>query len=260
MEEFLDVAQEAARKAGEMLKERICQENEVYFKGTVDLVTQSDTEAQREILELISARFPGHDVFAEEGYAMEKGADYRWYIDPLDGTTNFAHRFPVFTVSIALEKGGKVVLGVVHDPTREEMFWALEGRGAYLNGEKINVSSIDELDRSIVATGFPYDVRESEINNIDNFVNFVTRVQAIRRCGSAAMDLCYVACGRFDGFWELKLKPWDVAAGSLIVREAGGMMSDFHNREFSIHSQQTLATNGLIHRQMIDVLKLGKNE
>ncbi|MFQ6068901.1 MAG: inositol monophosphatase family protein [Candidatus Aminicenantales bacterium] len=260
MKDYLDVAREAAWQAGELLRSQIDRENEVYFKGAVDLVTRSDTESQELILDYLSSHFPDHDILAEEGRSEEKRKECCWLVDPLDGTTNFAHKFPVFTVSIALEIKDRIMLGVVYDPMRKEMFWALEGKGAHLNGERIKVSSTRELDKSIVATGFPYDVRESEVNNIDNFSNFVTTVQAIRRCGSAAMDLCYVACGRFDGFWELKLKPWDVAAGSLMVKEAGGRMSDFNNNEFSIYSPQTLASNGLIHQQMVDVLSLGKNE
>lgn len=259
MEDFFKVAEEAARMAGQMLKENINKEREIFFKGDVDLVTKSDTLSQKMILEHISTNFPGHDFLAEEDLVKKKGAEFRWLIDPLDGTTNFAHKYPVFCVSIALEKKGKVVLGIVYDPAREEMFWALEGQGAFLNRDRIKVSSTDDLGKSLVATGFPYDIRESEVNNIENFVNFVTRVQGIRRCGSAAMDLCYVACGRFDGFWELKLKPWDVAAGALIVKEAGGRISDFQNRECSIYGQETLATNNLIHQQMADVLQLNKS-
>jgi len=155
---------------------------------------------------------------------------------------------------------GQVICGVVYDPMRDEMFTGIKGGGAFLNGRQIKVSSINELDKSLVATGFPYDLRESSDNNIAHFNNFLTRVQAIRRCGSAAMDLCYVACGRFDGFWELKLKPWDVAAAALIVEEARGRLSDFRNGLFSIYSQETLGTNGLIHQQMVDVLSLGRRQ
>jgi len=188
----------------------------------------------------------------------EKGAEFQWIIDPLDGTTNYAHNFPVFTVSVALAKNKEIVIGVVFDPMRNEMFSAIKGEGVYLNGKKIRVSSVDDLDKSLVATGFPYDIRVSKENNIIHFNNFVTRVQGIRRCGSAAMDLCYVACGRFDGFWELKLKPWDMAAGALIVHEAGGRISDFQDGEFSLFDAEILASNGLIHSQMVNVLQLGK--
>lgn len=256
LEGYLKAAKEAAQKAGRFLKESIDNTKEIIFKGSVDLVTNLDNQSQSMIFKYLSDSFPDHDFLAEEGLSEERGAEFRWIIDPLDGTTNYAHKFPVFTVSIALERKSEVVLGVIYDPMREEMFTALRGEGAFLNERKIKVSSVDDLDKSLVATGFPYDLRVSDVNNINHFKNFVTRVQAIRRCGSAAMDLCYVACGRFDGFWELKLQPWDMAAGALIVEEAAGQISDFLGRGFSIHSAEILASNGLIHGQMIDVLQL----
>lgn len=188
----------------------------------------------------------------------ERGSDFRWIIDPLDGTTNYAHRFPVFCVSIALEVSGRITLGVIYDPMRGEMFSAIKGKGAALNGKKITVSSERELDKSLLSTGFPYDIRESEENNLDHFSRFITKAQAVRRCGSAAIDFCYVACGRFDGFWELKLAPWDVAAGVLIVEEAKGRISDFRGYEFSIYDKEILASNSLIHDQMIAVLRLSE--
>lgn len=258
MDKYLKEAEAIAQKAGEMLRENIDASARIFFKGAVDLVTNFDNRAQKMIFNHLSASFPDHDFWAEEGLSKEKGKDFRWIIDPLDGTTNYVHSLPIFCVSIALEKRGKVVLGVVYDPMREEMFSAVKKRGAFLNGKRIRVSSVDDLDKSLVATGFPYDLRESDVNNVDHFNNFLIRVQAIRRCGSAAMDLCYVACGRFDGFWELKLKPWDMAAGALIVKEAGGRISNFQNREFSIFGSEILATNSLIHHQMIEVLQLGK--
>ena len=255
---YLDAAQNAARRAGEMLRENIDTSAEISFKGVVDLVTNFDDESQKMIFNHLSDLFPGHDFLAEENLCQEKGAEYRWIIDPIDGTTNYAHKFPFFCVSVALERKGAVVLGVIYDPVREEMFTSVKGEGAFLNGEKIKVSDVPELDKSLLSTGFPYDVRESRINNIDHFKHFVVRAQGIRRSGSAALDLCYVACGRFDGFWELKLQPWDVAAGNLIVSEAGGCVTDFQNREFSINEKEILATNGLIHQQMMEVLRLSK--
>jgi len=260
VDEYLKAAIDAAVDAGQYLKKNLDESRQIYFKGEVNLVTDFDNRSQEMILERLFARFPEHDFLAEEGLSEEKGADFRWIIDPLDGTTNYAHRFPIFCVSIALEKRGDIILGVVYDPMREEQFSAVKGRGASLNGEKIGVSSVSDLDKSLLSTGFPYDVRESPVNNIVHFSNFVTRAQAVRRCGSAAMDLCYVACGRFDGFWELKLYPWDVAAASLIVKEAGGELSDFENGKFSIYSSEILATNGCIHKQMVEVLQLGKNQ
>lgn len=259
-EKYLEAAREAAQKAGRMLRKNIDKCREIFFKGTVDLVTNFDNQSQRIIFIHLSTCFPDHDFLAEEGLRKEKGAEFRWIIDPLDGTTNYAHSFPVLCVSVALEWKGEIVLGVIYDPMREEMFSAVKGEGAFLNGKEIKVSSVDNLDKSLVATGFPYDIRVSEVNNIVHFNNFITRVQGIRRCGSAAMDLCYVACGRFDGFWELKLEPWDMAAGALIVQETGGRISDFENREFSIFSSEILATNGLIHLQMVEVLQMQVNK
>ncbi|MDH4217190.1 MAG: inositol monophosphatase [Candidatus Aminicenantes bacterium] len=257
---YLEAAVDAAREAGQMLKENLNVSREISFKGDVDLVTNFDNQSQKMIYDRLSTHFTDHDFIAEEGLEQEKGGDFCWIFDPLDGTTNYAHRFPIFTVSIALVWKGQVICGVVYDPMRDEMFTGIKGGGAFLNGRQIKVSSINELDKSLVATGFPYDLRESSDNNIAHFSNFLTRVQAIRRCGSAAMDLCYVACGRFDGFWELKLKPWDVAAAALIVEEARGRLSDFRNGLFSIYSQETLGTNGLIHQQMVDVLSLGRRQ
>ncbi len=259
-DKYLEAAKEAARKAGRMLKKNIDASREVSFKGIVDLVTNFDEQSQRMIFKYLSAIFPEHSFLAEEGLSQAKKSEFQWIIDPLDGTTNYAHRFPIFTVSIALEAKGEVVIGVVYDPMREETFSAARGEGAFLNGKKINVSSVDDLNRGLLATGFPYDIRVSEANNIVHFNNFLTRAQAVRRCGSAALDLCYVACGRFDGFWELKLKPWDMAAGALLVQEAGGRVTGFRNKEFSLSSSEILASNGLIHQQMVEVLNLGKGE
>lgn len=258
MDKYLKEAEKIAQKTGGMLRKNINTSPEIFFKGVVDLVTDFDNRAQGMIFDHLSACFPDHDFMGEEGLSKDRGEEFRWIIDPLDGTTNYAHGFPIFCVSIALEWKEEIILGVVYDPMRGEMFSALKEEGAFLDGKKIRVSSVDDLDKSLVATGFPYDLRESNVNNIDHFKNFLVRVQAIRRCGSAAMDLCYVACGRFDGFWELKLNPWDMAAGALIVSEAGGKISDFKDREFSIFGSEILATNGLIHHQMMDVLQLGE--
>jgi myo-inositol-1(or 4)-monophosphatase len=256
VDKYLKVAIEAAQEAGQMLKANLNVSREIHYKGDVDLVTNFDNRSQKMIFDHLYTNFPEHDFIAEEGLDQRKGGDFRWIFDPLDGTTNYAHRFPIFTVSIALEWEGQVVIGVVYDPMRNEIFTGMRGEGAFLNGERIKVSDTQDLDKSLVATGFPYDLRESSNNNIAHFNNFLLRVQAIRRCGSAAMDLCYVACGRFDGFWELKLKPWDVAAAALIVDEAGGRVSDFQDGEFNIYKQETLGSNGLIHQQMVDTLML----
>jgi len=259
-ESYLKVAVEAARDAGQMLRENLDASREIIYKGEVDLVTNFDNRSQQMIFDHLEKNFPDHDFVAEEGLDQKKGSVYRWIFDPLDGTTNYAHRFPFFSVSVALEFNGQIICGVVYDPMRDETFSGTKGSGAFLNGERIRVSALNDLDKSLLATGFPYDLRESEENNITHFNHFLTRAQAIRRCGSAALDLCYVACGRFDGFWELKLKPWDVAAASLIVQEAGGHLTDFKNKEFSIHSHETLGTNGLIHQQMLDVLRMADRD
>ena len=253
---FLEAAREVAREAGTLLRERLGLSSRVSYKGEVDLVTESDNISQSLIVARLSSRFPGHDILAEEGLTRESGSPYRWVVDPLDGTTNFAHQFPVFCVSIGLENEGRTEVGVVYDPMREEMFWTLGGGGAFLNGRPIRVSAVADLGSSLLATGFPYDIRQTG-DNVAHFGNFVVRAQAIRRCGSAALDLCYVACGRFDGFWEMKLNPWDVCAGALIVKEAGGRASDFSGEEFPGTVPHILASNGLIHGQMMEVLRMG---
>jgi len=254
-DEFLEAAKAAAREAGRLLRENVDKRGEIMFKGAVDLVTHFDRKSQEMIFRRLSAAFPGHGFLAEEGLSLPGTSGCRWIIDPIDGTTNFAHTFPIFCVSIALEQKGEVVGGVVYDPMRDELFEAVRGRGAFLNGARVRVSDIPELGKALLATGFPYDVRTSSFNNVREFNAFIVRAQAVRRCGSAALDLCYVACGRFDGFWELKLKPWDVAAGALIIEEAGGRVSDFEGRTFDPFNQQALASNGLIHEEMRAVLK-----
>jgi myo-inositol-1(or 4)-monophosphatase len=257
-EDPLKAAEDACGMAGDLLRENIDSSREISYKGAVDLVTDFDKRSQEVILAHLSARFPDHDFLAEEDLSERRGSEYRWIIDPIDGTTNYAHNLPIFCVSIALEWKREIVCGVIYDPMRKEMFAAIEGKGSVLNGRKIRTSTTNELDKCLLATGFPYDVRDSEVNNIDHFANFATRAQAIRRCGSAALDLCYVACGRFDGFWELKLNPWDVAAGILIVEESGGRVTGFKGEQTSHFGKDLLASNGLIHEQMIQVLKLGK--
>ena len=257
MRECLTVAKDAAFQAGKMLKKHSCAPHEIHYKGAVDLVTDFDKRAQDIIFKCLFDHFPDFDFLAEENLKKEKGSEFCWIIDPIDGTTNYAHNFPVFCVSIALAFRKEPKLGVIYDPMREEMFTAVKGQGAVLNDKGIRVSSVGELDKSLLSTGFPYDLRESRANNFDHFFNFARRAQGIRRGGSAALDLCYVACGRFDGFWELKLQPWDVAAGRVIVFEAGGRISDFQNMESGLSAKETLATNGLIHEQMVNILKMG---
>jgi myo-inositol-1(or 4)-monophosphatase len=252
--EFARAGEAAVREAGLYLKANVGRRVEASYKGAVDLVTPLDLGAQDMLVGRLGAAFPGHGFLAEEGLSKPGASEFRWIIDPLDGTTNYAHAFPVFSVSAALERAGRTVLGFVYDPMRDEMFRAAAGGGAFCNGVPVRVSAVDALGRSLLATGFPYDVRTSPVDNLGHWRRFLVRAQAIRRCGSAALDLSYVACGRFDGFWELKLKPWDVAAGALIVAEAGGRVTDLEGREFALQAPGILATNGLVHAAMLDVL------
>jgi myo-inositol-1(or 4)-monophosphatase len=249
-------ARRTARKAGEILRRGMNRHRRVDFKGRVDLVTEYDLKSEKFITGEIARVFPHHSILAEESGETRKASSYLWIIDPLDGTTNFAHDYPAFCVSIGLEVDGRNVLGVVYDPVHEELFYAVKGKGAFCNRRRIHVTDQKKLSRSLLATGFPYDIAESKIDNLDNFARMYKTAQGIRRGGSAALDLCYLACGRFDGFWELKLHPWDSAAGVVIVREAGGRITDFHGRRFSIYGQELLASNGHIHRQMQKVLSV----
>lgn len=258
MNSYMRTAIAAARRAGTILKARLGRKRKVGYKGAVNLVTEMDILAEKLIVGEIRSHFPDHAVMAEESGTVEKASPFRWIIDPLDGTTNYAHDFPVFCVSIALARDEEVILGVVYDPTREELFTAEKGKGARLNGRKIRVSSESNLSRSLLATGFPYDLRESRVNNFDHFHNFAVRAQAVRRTGSAALDLCYVAAGRFDGFWEMKLAPWDMAAGGLIVSEAGGRLTDFGGKPLKLSGKQVLASNGKVHRTMLGIVKMGR--
>ncbi|MRR16094.1 MAG: inositol monophosphatase [Deltaproteobacteria bacterium] len=254
MAEITDFIQGLAREAGLLLAEKLTRHNPVYYKGTIDLVTEADRMSEALIVERIARRYPDHGILSEESAARNERASARWIIDPLDGTTNYAHGFPFFCVSIALEKDGVVVLGAVYDPVRDEMFFAERGKGAFRNGKKITVSSETDLSRSLLATGFPYDIRVSSDNNVNFFSAMIMKAQAVRRPGAAALDLSYLAAGRLDGFWELKLKPWDTAAGCLLVCEAGGMISDLSGGPWTLSSPGLVATNGLIHGQMITVL------
>jgi myo-inositol-1(or 4)-monophosphatase len=250
-----EVAVDAAKKAGRILRENLGMAKGVAFKGEVDLVTEMDVRSEDIIISGIRKAFPGHGILTEERGMLAGDPERRWIIDPLDGTTNYAHGFPVFSVSIAFEAAGEVVLGVVYNPMLDELFLAEKGKGARLNGASAAVSGTASLGRGLLATGFPYDLRTSEYNNLDNFTAFTLKAQAIRRAGSAALDLSYVGCGRFDGFWEMKLRPWDTASAALFVREAGGVLTDFDGNPFSIHGGECLASNGLIHGEMLAVLR-----
>lgn len=249
-----DFAVGLARKAGSLLMEKFNQSIEVSYKGEIDLVTEADKMSENLIIESIRKNFPHHGVLSEESAAIGADLPTRWIIDPLDGTTNYAHGYPVFCISIALEQDEKVILGVIYDPTRQDTFVAVRGAGAFLNGVKLRVSKTKELTRSLLATGFPYDIRESEDNNINYFNSMAREAQAIRRAGAAALDIAYVAAGRFDGFWELKLMPWDMAAGCLMVEEAGGKITDISGQLWRLSSPNVVVSNGLIHANLIDVL------
>ncbi|MFH0779132.1 MAG: inositol monophosphatase family protein [Candidatus Eisenbacteria bacterium] len=252
-----DAAVAAARLAGRILKSRASSRKKITYKGKVNLVTEVDRLSEAAIVGYLRKKFPDHSFLAEEGSGDTSLSEFAWIVDPLDGTTNYAHGYPAYSVSIGLYHEGEVRLGVVYNPNLDELFTSVRGRGARLNGKRIRVSTTRSLSRSLLATGFPYDIRESKNNNIAHFSNFAVRAQAVRRAGSAALDLCYVACGRFDGFWELKLRPWDVAAGSLMVTEAGGKVSDFRGSTADIFGKEMLASNGRIHREMVETLRIG---
>jgi myo-inositol-1(or 4)-monophosphatase len=251
---MLDFAISVAREAGQLLRDRLGSRIDIAHKGAIDIVTDVDLASERLIRDRIGTRHPRHEVLAEEGGLAESTSDYRWVVDPLDGTTNYAHGFPVFCVSIALEHRAETIVGVVYDPMREELFAAERGGGAALNNRPIKVSSTSDILQSLLSTGFPYDIKTSHLTNLDHWANFAMHAQALRRVGSAALDLCYVACGRFDGFWELSLNPWDMAAGALIVTEAGGRITDFQGNQFSNYKPEVIASNGLIHERMIEVI------
>src|SRR6202521_4674145 len=242
--DFIPVMSEIAREAGALLMGYFQQHVKVEYKGEADLVTVADRKSEVLIRERIKSRWPGHEILGEEQGLAETGSDYRWYVDPLDGTTNCAHGFPVFCVSLALEHKGKRVAGVIYDPTRNELFAAEQGSGAYLNQQRIHVSKTANLAESLVATGFPSHKRHKN-PNIFFYHQITLKTHGVRRAGSAALDLCCVASGRFDGFWEFNLNSWDTAAGVLIVEEAGGKVTDFHGGPFHLISHETLASNGV---------------
>ncbi len=247
-------AENIVKDAGTVLKERFGKVKSISYKGKIDLVTEVDHLIEDLIVDRLEKEYPDFGILAEEREEVKKLSKYRWILDPLDGTTNFAHWYPCFCISLALEKAGSVVWGMVLDPLMDEIFIAEKGKGAFLNAEKITVSETDIMDRAFLCTGFPYDVHDTEEDNIDNFRNFVKSAQAIRRDGSAALDLCYVAAGRFDGFWEMKLKPWDIAAGALIVAESGGMVTGFKGENLHLDNGDVLASNGFLHNLMVETL------
>ena len=254
---MLNFAIQIARDAGSLLLQRLGSA-QIRNKGDIDLVTEADLASEELIIERIRSHYPQHGILAEEsGEAVQVGPDrseWKWIIDPLDGTTNYAHGYPCFCVSIAVEHAGVIAIGVIYDPLRDEMFAAERGQGATLNDRRIRVSAVDDLNRAMLCTGFPYNVRERP-DFARDFTNFTMEAQAVRRDGSAALDLAYVACGRFDGFWEDGLNPWDVAAGVLLIEEAGGRVTNFRNEPLDIYTGKVLASNGLVHGAMLRLLR-----
>jgi myo-inositol-1(or 4)-monophosphatase len=251
---FPAVAAEAVLRAGAIQKARLEDDFEIHHKGEIDLVTDVDRACEQAVLEVLRSRFPDHDIVSEETDLERRGSSYVWYVDPLDGTTNYAHGYPVFGCSVALTREGETVAGAVYDPMREELFTGERGSGAYLNGRRLVVSETRDLLQSLVVTGFPYDVRENLADHLEGFGRFMAHAQGVRRDGSAALDLCYVAAGRIDGFWELKLFAWDVLAGALIVEEAGGRATRYDGSPIDARRAEILASNGRIHQAMLDLV------
>ena len=252
MNSFLDVAVETAREAGAILLAEFDRPVKISYKGEVDIVTQADKRSEEAIVSRLRAHFPKHGIVAEEGGGTESESPFRWHVDPLDGTTNFAHGYPCFAVSIGLEEAGEPIVGVVFQPVSGELFTAVKGGGAYLNQKKIEVSRIEKLATSLLCTGFP-SVKRSQNPNIHYYWDFTLRSHGVRRDGSAAMDLAAVACGRFEGFWEFGLHTWDVAAGILLVREAGGTVTRFDGQPYRLGDRELLASNGRVHEEMKEV-------
>jgi myo-inositol-1(or 4)-monophosphatase len=253
---MLNFAIETAREAGQILLERFGRKITITKKGDINLVTEADLASEKLIIERIRSHYPKHAILAEESgaSALNGESEWKWIIDPLDGTTNYAHGYPCFCVTVALEHKGEIIVGVTFDPTRDELFAAEKGNGATLNGRQIRVSATESLSDALLVTGFPYDARERE-NFARHFTDFTYKSRGIRRDGSAAIDMAYVACGRFDGFWEEGLHAWDVAAGVLLIEEAGGRVSYYDDSKFSIYKPPICANNKLIHAEMLEVLK-----
>lgn len=254
---MLNFAIETARDAGQVLLEKFGRKINVSMKGDIDLVTEADLASEALIIERIKSHFPKHSILAEEaGNAVVIGGEnkWKWIIDPLDGTTNFAHGYPCFCVTLALEHDGGIAIGVTFDPTRNEIFAAEKGQGATLNGKPMWVSETEDLANALIVTGFPYDFKRRD-DFARHLTQFLLHSRGVRRDGSAAIDMAYVACGRFDGFWEEGLNPWDMAAGLLLIEEAGGQVTGYDNSKFNIYRPPVVASNGLIHGQMINVLR-----
>jgi myo-inositol-1(or 4)-monophosphatase len=250
------VAAEAVLMAGAIQKGRYgAKDLEVGYKGEIDLVTEVDKACEKAVVELLRARFPTHDIVTEETHLAQTGSRYVWFVDPLDGTTNYAHGYPFFCSSVGLTLDGEPVAGAVYDPLKDELFTAEKGGGSYLNGRRLKVSAATELLRSMLVTGFPYDLRDDLVTKLRLFNRFMGEARAIRRDGAAALDLAYLAAGRVDGFWEERLQPWDMMAGILMVKEAGGMASRFDGSPLGLRADEIVATNGALHPRMLEVLR-----
>jgi len=254
------VAVEAALEAGRILRWHFQRGLEIRYKGEIDLVTEADLASERAVLARIRSAFPDHGVLAEESGATERASPWLWVVDPLDGTTNFAHGFPVFSVSIALLHEGQRVLGVVYDVMRDELFTARRGEGAFLNGRPIRVTQTPRLEEALLVTGFPYDRQESPLDNTREFIALLKRCHGVLRVGSAALDLASVAAGRLDGYWEFQLSPWDLAAGALLVEEAGGRVTTPQGDPLPPLGTDIVATNGLIHAELLEILSMCRAE
>ena len=253
MSDYLDFAIETAREAGAILRAGWERPKEISYKGEVDIVTETDRRSEELIVRRLREKYPDHAVVAEEGGGAEAaGGKFCWHVDPLDGTTNFAHSYPCFCVSIGLAEEGRPLVGAVYNPIAGEMFTAARGRGAHLNGKRIEVSVVDKVASSLVATGFPTHLRKRS-SNMNYYWEFTLRTHGVRRDGAAALDLCSVACGRFDAFWEFGLKSWDTCAGVLLVEEAGGRVSDLHGEPYALGGASVLASNGRIHAEVQEV-------
>lgn len=254
MAHYLETATDIAREAGSLLAHFYERRIGFELKGDFDLVTEADRQSEALVVERLKSHFPSHAVLGEEGGLREAGTEYRWYVDPLDGTTNFAHGFPMFNVTLGLERKGEMICGVVFDPVRQEMFAAERGGGAFLNGRRIQVSKAGRIEEALLATGFPSRKRHENIN-VHFFHQAAMQTHGVRRAGAAALDLAYVSCGRLDGFWEFGLNPWDMAGGLVIIEEAGGRCTDMNGGAHSLASPHLLADNGLIHDQALAVFR-----
>lgn len=254
MSQYLSDAVFIAKKAGSLLRENLERDVHIEFKGDIDLVTEMDKKSEKMITRYLEEQFPRHNIIAEEGGGVDRGSEFVWYIDPLDGTSNYAYHVPWFAVSIGLHKDGEPIVGVIYHPVNDELFTAEVGKGAFLNGKSLSVSHRDKVEDSLFVTGFPYYIKKKPHRVLENFKRFLLNSRGIRRYGAAAIDLAYVASGKYDGFWEEGLKPWDTGAGILLVREAGGNVTDYHGKRYTVFCDTMVASNGKIHNEMLKMI------